>query len=160
MHPTPLPGGARQDLGHRLLEPKVRIGSDEADTAQAAAHQLAEEGEPEFKILGRPDVGAEHLALARAAHPDGDHHRHRDHPPVLAHLLEGGIQHQIGIVAAQRSGAEGLHLAIELFADGSGTCHPCLDHVGAWNLGDVEFLVLVEQSVEWLVLDMELLGQA
>jgi hypothetical protein len=32
--------------------------------------------------------------------------------------------------------------------------------VGAWNLGDVEFLVLVEQSVEWLVLDMELLGQA
>src|SRR5712691_6047468 len=43
--------------------------------------------------------------------------RHRHHPAVLQDLLEGGLQHQIWIVAAQRSGAEGVHLAIELLAD-------------------------------------------
>jgi hypothetical protein len=115
--PTPLPGGAGQDLGHRLLEAEMGIRGDEADAAQAAAHQLAEKLEPEFQIFGGPHVGAEYLALTRSAHPHRDHHRHRHHPAVLAHLLEGGVEQQIGIIAAQRSSAERLHLAVELFAD-------------------------------------------
>ncbi len=37
-----------------------------------AFHQAAEKRRPEGAILGRPDVDAQHLAVALGGHPDGD----------------------------------------------------------------------------------------
>src|SRR5579859_5552538 len=46
-------------------------------------------------FLGRSDVDAHYLALARGTNSDRDQHRHRDHAPVLPHLLEGGVQEEV-----------------------------------------------------------------
>jgi hypothetical protein len=37
--------------------------------------------------------------------------------PIITHLLEGGVQHEVRIIIAQRSGPKGVDLAVELFAD-------------------------------------------
>ena len=39
-----------------------------------------------------------------AVHPDGDDHRHGDHPAVLADLDVGGVEPDVGVGAFQRLG--------------------------------------------------------
>jgi hypothetical protein len=68
-------------------------------------------------VLGRTNVDADHLALTRGTNSDRDQNRHRDHPAVLSHLLEGGVQEEVWELAIQASGAEGMDLGVELFAD-------------------------------------------
>ena len=96
---------------------------------------LAQELEPELVVLGRTDIEAHHLAFARGADPDRDQHRHRDHPAVLAHLLEGGVQEQVGELAVQAPGPEGVDLGVELLADPADLVFG--DAVDAQRLGEV-----------------------
>src|SRR5215813_2355371 len=82
-----------------------------------AAHQLPQEGSPKLQVLGRTDVHTEDLPFAGPFDPDRDQDRHRDHPTVLPYLLEGGVQHQVGVFVVQGSGSEGMDLGIKLLAD-------------------------------------------
>ena len=59
----------------------------------------------------------EHLAPAVRGDADGDDHRHRDDPPVLAHLQVGGIDPEVGIVALDRPVQERLHPFVDLGAE-------------------------------------------
>ena len=77
------------------------VGDDQPHAAQASADQLAKERAPELQVLGRAYLDAYHLALTAALDPDRDQHRHRDHAPVLAHLLKGGVQEEVGVVAIE-----------------------------------------------------------
>jgi hypothetical protein len=112
-----LPGGTDEYLGDRLFEAEVRVRGDQADAAEAAADQLTQEGPPELQVLGRTHVQAEHLAFPAAPDAGRDEHRHRDHAPVLPDLLEGGIQHQVGVLAVEGPAPKGVDLGVQLLAD-------------------------------------------
>jgi hypothetical protein len=94
----------------------VGIGGDQSDTTQAAADELAEKGPPELQVLGRADIDPHHFTFAGGLDSSCDEDRHRDHATVFAHLLEGGVEHQVGVLGVQSAGPEGGHLAVELLA--------------------------------------------
>ena len=104
-------------FGDRGLQPLVGVGDDELHAAQAAAGELAQELDPERLGLRRADVHAEHLAPAVGVDADRDDHRHRDDPPVLAHLQVGRVDPEVGPVALQRPLEEGRHPLVDLGAE-------------------------------------------
>src|SRR5215472_11639072 len=63
-----------------------------------------------------PTSTLEHPPLASWLDANRDQDRHRDHAAVLAHLLERGIQHQIGVLIVERTGPKSVDLGIELLA--------------------------------------------
>jgi len=117
MDSAALPSSSDQDLGDRLLEAEVGIGSDQANTTQTTAHQLPEKGSPELQVFGWTDVDTDDLALAAGLDSGRDQDCHRDHSSVFAHLLEGGVQHQVGVLGVESTIAECGYLPVELLAD-------------------------------------------
>src|SRR5438445_12954464 len=99
-----------------MLETRVGVAEDQSQPAQTATDELAQELKPELMVLGRTDVDANHLTLATRANSDRDQYCHRDHPAVLPHLLEGGVQEQVWELAIEPTSAEGMNLRIELLA--------------------------------------------
>jgi len=115
MDPASLPRRA-QHLGGRGLEPLMRVGDHQPHTAQAAAHQRAQELGPERLRFRRTDRHAEHLASAIGVHGDRDYHRHRDDPARLAHLHVGRVDPQVRPVALERPLQEGVDPPVDLLA--------------------------------------------
>jgi len=87
----------------------------EAELAEAIVSRL--EAIPAALDEGWANLDADHLTLAAGLDPGRDQDRHRDHAAVLAHLLEGGIQHQVGVLGVEAASAEGRHLTVQLLAD-------------------------------------------
>ena len=117
VHPAPLPGGALQDRLDGALQAPVGVAGYQPHPAEAPGHQRAQERRPECPILAGTYVEAQDLPLAAlAVHPDGDDHRHRDHPPVLAGFDVGGVEPHVGVGAFQRPVPEALDLLVELLA--------------------------------------------
>src|SRR5262245_35122087 len=110
-----LPSGI-EHLGDGALDAFMRVGEHQLDAAQAATGELAQEGGPERLGFGRADIHAENLAPAVTVDADRDDHCDRDNAPVLAHLHVGGVDPQVGPVALDWTGEEGLHLVIDLRA--------------------------------------------
>src|SRR5487761_479287 len=95
----------------------MRVGSDQANPAQATADELAEEGSPELEVLGGADVHTHDFTFAAGLDAGRDQDCHRDHSAVFAHLLEGGVQHQVGVLGVESTIAECGYLPVELLAD-------------------------------------------
>ena len=113
--PAALPGGV-QHPGGGDLEPLMRVGDHQLDTAQAAAGETAQELGPEGLGLRWADVQAQHLTAAVGVGPDRHDHRDRDDPAGLADLDVGGVDPQIRPVALDRAGQKGLDLLVDLLA--------------------------------------------
>ena len=92
-------------------------GRRRLDSKERQTRQLTKELKPELVVLGRPDIDAHDFALARGTDSDRDQHCHRDHPAVLPHLLEGGVQEEVWELAIEAPSPEGVDLGVELFAD-------------------------------------------
>ena len=91
------------------------IGDHELDASKPTASQLAQEGGPEGFGLRRPDIHAQHLAAAIAVDADGNDHRDRDDPAVLADLHIGGVDPQVGPVPLDRPVEEGVDSLVDVF---------------------------------------------
>jgi hypothetical protein len=48
-----LPGRTDEDFGHRLLEAEVRVGDDQAHSAQPSTDELAQKLKPELRVMSR-----------------------------------------------------------------------------------------------------------
>jgi site-specific DNA recombinase len=116
MDAAALPSGP-QHLGHRRLEPFMRVGDDQLDAPQPAPCQGAQEVQPEGLRLGGADGHAEHLASAVAIDADRDGDGDRDDAPGLADLHVGGVEPQVGPVALDRAGEEVADPLVDLGAE-------------------------------------------
>src|SRR5579883_1963340 len=76
-----------QNLASGALQPAMRVGNDELNTAQPALFPAFEELRPALLGFGRNHIEAEHLAPAMRVHTRGDYHRHALYPIVLPHFL-------------------------------------------------------------------------
>ena len=91
----------------------MRIRDHQPHTLQAPALQVPQKRRPEGRVLRRAGIDAEHLALAVGRHADRDDRRHRAHPTVLADLVVGRIDPEVGMLPADRPRAERLHLGVQ-----------------------------------------------
>ena len=82
--------------------------------AEPAADQPAQERSQKAPSSLGPTSSPSTSRSPVAVHPDRDDHRHRDHPPVLADLHEGGVQPHVRVGALQRPAPEALDLRVQL----------------------------------------------
>ena len=116
MHPASLPLGARQHLGDGGPETLVGVGHDQAHALETALDQRAQEAGPERLVFAGPAVHPEHPTLTGGGDADRDHAGDGDHAIELAHLVEGGIEDDVGALVLDGSVAKGLDLGIEHLA--------------------------------------------
>jgi hypothetical protein len=94
------------------------LGDDQLHSSQPAGLQRAQKRRPVGAILAVADGEAEHLAVAVAAHPGGDHDGLGDHPAVDPGLAVGRVHEHIReALAGQGSVPERANLAVEVGAD-------------------------------------------
>jgi hypothetical protein len=124
--------GAADDLGDRGLQPEVVVGDAEPHTSKAPGAQLAQEGRPTCLGLRLGDLDADHLAPTALMDGEGDHQRLGVDVTAVPHLQVLGVEPEVGELALQGSGPEGLDLVVELPADAGDLV---LRHVDA-QLGD------------------------
>jgi hypothetical protein len=92
----------------------MRVARGQTDTAEAAGHQRAQEGEPGGAILGGDDVEAERLAEAVPVDADRVHDADVDRASALPALDLERVEGHVRVGAAvERPGAEVLHDLIE-----------------------------------------------
>ena len=116
--PAALPGGAGEALRQRLAQPFMGIADHQQHPAQPAADQAAAELQPEGLGLAGAAHQAEHALLAAVPDADGDHRGLADDAAVLADLVVGGVEPDIGVRGiVERAVAEGGELVVELGAD-------------------------------------------
>jgi hypothetical protein len=72
----------------------------------------AQEAEPEGAVLARAEVQPENLALAGASDADRDDQRRLLDAVVPAHLQEGRVQPDVGVLAFEAPRAEALDLGV------------------------------------------------
>jgi site-specific DNA recombinase len=113
MHPASLPAGADDHLADGLLEAAVGVADHQPHAARPAGDQPLQEGAPDGGVLARADVQPQHLAHPVLAHAVGDHHRHRLHPVLPAHVLVARVEPHVGVRGVQPPAAEGRDLLIE-----------------------------------------------
>jgi len=99
------------------LMPFVRVADHQLHAAQAAPGQLAEKPGPDRRGPGGADLQAQDLAPPLSVHADGDDDRDRDDPAAAPDLEAGGVDPETGPVPLERAVQEGLHLAVDLFAE-------------------------------------------
>jgi hypothetical protein len=116
VHPAPLPARPLQHRSNGALEAFVGIANHQLQASQAARQQPAQELEPESAVLAWPHIQPEDLPLTGGAYGNGDHHRQRHHPPLLAHLQEGRIKPEIRIGPFQVACPKPLDLTVQLLA--------------------------------------------
>lgn len=92
------------------------VRDHQSDPAQAAACKRAQEFHPKGLGFRGARGHVQHLAPAVAIDADGNDHRHRDHPAVLAHLDVGGAEPDVGPIALQRTVEEAGNLVVDLAA--------------------------------------------
>jgi hypothetical protein len=90
------------------------VRDDELHPAQAAAGEAAQELDPERLGLAVADGHAEHLAPAIGIDADRHDHGDGDDLVVAPDLHVGGVEPDIGPVALDRSGQEGVHALVDL----------------------------------------------
>ena len=113
-----LPARSREHRCDSVLQPLVRVRGHQIHAAQAAAHQGAQEREPEGTVLAGAHVHAQDLALALGVDCGGHHDAHVDDASVLAHLLGQRVQPEIGVrTAVQGAAQERVHGCIQLLTD-------------------------------------------
>src|SRR3990172_800290 len=118
MHPASLPARPQEDLVDRFLEALMRIGDNERHPGKTPGHKTGEETPPERVILASADLKPEHLALAALRDAVGDDKSHGDDPGrLIADLLVGGIQEEVGVATDERPASEGLDLGVQAGAD-------------------------------------------
>ena len=94
----------------------MRIGDDQLDAAQAAPGQAAQELHPERLGLAMAGGHAEHFAPAVGVHAHGDDDGGGNDAVVAPDLDVGGVQPDVGLIALDRAGEEGVHALINLAA--------------------------------------------
>ena len=102
MDPTALPGRPGQHLADGGLQPFVRIADDQLHALQPPLDQAAQKFAPERFALAGAQGQAQHVALARFAHADGNHGRQTDDAVVLPHLQVDRIQPDVRVALRQR----------------------------------------------------------
>jgi hypothetical protein len=133
MHGAALPRASKH-LRDRRLEARVSVGDRELHAGQAALDQAAQEARPERLGLGLADVDADDLAPPGLVHAVRDHQRLIDHAPTVAHLLDLGIEEQIGIGTLKRPRPERLHVLVQ---EGADPAHLALGHAQAEALDEL-----------------------
>ena len=113
MDPAALPARALEDRRDRAFQPLVGIADHQLDPAKAASDQAAQELVPERPVFARSHVQPEHFSLTARAHPDRDHHGHRDDTPTVPNLHKRGIQPDIRVSAFKWAMPEPLHLGVQ-----------------------------------------------
>lgn len=86
------------------------------DALQAALDQGFQEAGPEGFGLGRPDAEPDDLAASIGIGCHGDYCSDGDDAPALTHFEIGGIEPEIGPLAFDRAGKEGVHALVDIFA--------------------------------------------
>jgi hypothetical protein len=93
----------------------MSIASDQLHARKAPGNQRAQEREPESAVFAGTHIQAQNLPLAGISlHPNGDHHRRRTHPSVMASLQVRSVQPHLRVGAFQRPASETFHLLVEL----------------------------------------------
>ena len=80
-----------------FFSPSVGVGDHECDPREPVGHQAPQERRPARPVLGAEHVEAQDLAVAVGVDPGGDDRGHRDHPAALSHLVEQGVEPQVGV---------------------------------------------------------------
>lgn len=116
--PATLPRGPGQDRLDGALQTPVGVARYQPHLAEPPGDQRTQEGAPEGAVLAGTHVQPQNLPLpAPCLHPDGDHHRHGNHSPVLAGLHVGGIDPDVGVGTFERPVAKALDLLVQLLAE-------------------------------------------
>src|SRR5918995_4258096 len=115
MHPATLPGGT-QDLGDGGFQTFVGVGDDQLHALQAAAHQTAQELDPEGGGFRLPQAEPEDLAAAVLVDAGGDYRGDRHDAAILADLDVGRIEPEVGPLAVQRPLEERQHAGVDVLA--------------------------------------------
>lgn len=137
MYAAALPTRLREDLRDGLLEALVGVGDHEADSLEASLDEVAQEASPENVVLRRSGVAAEHVAVTVAVDPDGNDGCDRDDAAQLSHLVEGGIEPHVGILALDGAGQEALDVLVEALADAADLDFEILSIPSALTIGDL-----------------------
>src|SRR5829696_7842434 len=118
MHSAPLPRGALQNGFDGTFEAPVGVAAHQPHPRETSSHQRAQKRCPESAVFARTDVQAQDLPLAGLRpHAYGDHHRHRDHLPVLSCFHVCGVNPHVWVGTLQRPTPEALDLLVELLAE-------------------------------------------
>src|SRR3954447_3402738 len=115
VNPATLPGRA-QHTRNGGLQSFMGVRDHQLHTTQATTGQLAQEFGPERLGLGWANIHAKDFSPAVTVDADRDNDGDGDDTASLPHLYISGVQPDIGPVAFQRTGQEGLNSLVDLAA--------------------------------------------
>lgn len=80
-----------------FFSPSWASETTSATPVEAASDETSQERRPARSVLGAYDIDAEDLPVALCVHSRGDDSRQGDESSALAHLVEQGVQPDLGV---------------------------------------------------------------
>jgi len=114
---TALPGGAQPLLSDGGLDAGVGVRDAERGPFHPPALELPEKDAPGVLRLVEHGLCGQDLPAPGLVHPAGDHHGHRDHPPLDPDLLVQGVDPEERILFGQGPGPKIGNLGVELLVE-------------------------------------------